>query len=174
MNLDVDLGDLGPVEWCAPCKAGDHEACTTSYPWHVDPDRKDPRWGRCGEFEDIWLQRFADHIGHGVLLRTRQPYSRTGIHLYWRGANYPFGWIVSVGEDEVGRYVEIETAGLDLNRETHPFFMEVIPDAEHVRFYIGAVLGAKIYRQMRGQDSPFGRNWGDVLEEWEKSSPPNP
>lgn len=74
------------------------------------------------------------------------------------------GWIAGTGEDNIGQYVEIEPA--DINPETYLFLLNEDQPAKLGRYYMGAILGISIYKQKRGQDSPFGRNWGDVLKEW--------
>ena len=104
INSPVDLGDLKPVEWCEPCKFGEHDKCTADYSWR----RRDPLYGRCGEFEEIKMGELSDRVGHGVILRTRQPrHPNTPMILAVRGFT-PVGWIVGVGEDEVGQFVEVD------------------------------------------------------------------
>lgn len=146
MNIDIAglIGNLSPVEPCEACRVGNHKNCSANFKW----SEQDPRYARCGKFEEIWMDRLRDHIGHGVDLRTRQPYSDSEILIFGAKGNFPIGWISEVGQDEVGQYVDIEVADFD---RKNPHRLRISRPIRTARYYMGAVLGVRIYKQTRAQ-----------------------
>jgi hypothetical protein len=153
VNVDIVslIGDLSPVEPCKACQAGDYEACSANFKW----SEQDPRYARCGKFEEVWISRLRDHIGHGVDFRTRQPDPNSKTLIFGAKGNFPAGWILGVGQDDVGQYVDIEVGDFwgndDFWKEKQGPPMRISRPTQTARYYIGAILGVRIHKQTRAQ-----------------------